>query len=312
MPEAVRDRREVEFELRELEKMRQELGFRDVDEMNTWLHGPRFGEHFQEYAQEWIYPQQERIKQTGGVRARGPNLRTVEQRLVNGERPGFDKFSFTQPDKTDWDHVDHLAKLLYEIRRANTKSAHGVFFKKSFTESEMNHRIWILIKRQEYACAPSRRNGEALSKASSNPAPGMPPEPPIDRPDQAQIVEVDEEQESEKPPTDTAVNPPGPFHAVEYIDLTRDSLHANADTPLIPRRQFDPFVFIDVELDRVHAPTDTAVNPPGPFHAVGYIDLTRDSLHANAAPAPLLDVPPSPDVPPPPPADISPSPPPCP
>ena len=174
-------------ELRDMEKMRQELGFLDMDEMNTWLQGPRFGGHFQEYAQEWIYPEQDRIRQTGGVRARGPNLMTVEKRLIHGERPGSDKFSFKYTDRNDWDHVDHLAKLLYEIRRANTKSMHGVFFKKNFTEDEMNHRIWILIKHQG----------------------------------------------KEKPPTDTAVNPPDPSHAVEYNDLARDSLNANA-APVSP------------------------------------------------------------------------------
>ena len=164
-----------------MEKMRQELGFRDIDEMNTWLQGPRFGGHFQEYAQEWIYPEQDRIRQTDGVRARGPNLMTGK-RLIHGERPGSDKFSFKYTDRNDWDHVDHLAKLIYEIRRENTKSMHGVFFKKTFTEDEMNHRIWILIKHQE----------------------------------------------KEKPPTDTAVNPPDPSHAAEYNDLARDSLHTKA------------------------------------------------------------------------------------
>ena len=203
MPETVREKRERESGPRDLVKMRQELGFRDADEMNTWLQGPRFGELFQEYAEQWIYPQQERIRQTGGVRARGPNLQSVEKRLIDGERPGFDKFSFESTDRTDWDHTDHLAKLLYEIRRANIKSVHGVFFKKGFTDSEINHRIWILIKRQEYNCAPSRRKGEASSNASSKSTPAVSP-PLIDRPDQARTV---------KPATDTAVNLANSIHA---------------------------------------------------------------------------------------------------
>ena len=35
-------------------------------EMTTWLEGPRFGLFFQEYAKAWIYPEQVKIRETGG------------------------------------------------------------------------------------------------------------------------------------------------------------------------------------------------------------------------------------------------------
>ena len=75
--------------------------------------------------------QQEYVRETGGVRSRGPNLQTVEERLIAGERPGRDLFSYSQSDKSGCDHVDHLAKLLYDSCRANTKPVQGMFFKKS-------------------------------------------------------------------------------------------------------------------------------------------------------------------------------------
>ena len=176
MPETVRNERE-EFDLRVLEIIRKELCFRDVLEMDTWLQGPRFGTFFQEYAQQWIYPQQEQIREHGGVRAQHPDLRTMEERLIVGERPGSDKFSFPHTNKTDWDHADYLAKLLYEIRRANTKSVHGVFYRKAFTEAEINHRIWILIKCQEYAFDLARDSLQA--NAAPVPPLGVPPSPDV-------------------------------------------------------------------------------------------------------------------------------------
>ena len=71
--------------------MRKDLGLSDDNELNTWFEGPRFGVFFQEYAKEWINPQEEYVRETGGVRPRGPNLQTVEERLIAGERPGHNK-----------------------------------------------------------------------------------------------------------------------------------------------------------------------------------------------------------------------------
>ena len=149
------------------------------------------------------------MRETGGVRARRPNLQTVEERLIAGERPGYDKFSYSHSDRSSWDHVDHLANLLYDIRLANTKSVEGVFFKKGFTESEINHRIWILVKNQEYNCAPSRRKQQPSSAA-------MPPQP-------------SQEPAFANPPIDPLVDPPA--DETTTGETTDSPAHESTDPP---------------------------------------------------------------------------------
>ena len=220
MPDSVRDTREGEFPLRDIEVMRKDLGFRDQAEMTAWLDGPRFGRFFEEYAKAWIYPEQTKIRQTGGARPRGPNLSTVEERLIAGERPGQDKYSFSQ-DTEGWDHTDYLAKLLLDIRRANTKSVQGVFYKKSFSEAEINHRIWILIKHQEYACAPSRRKQKPTTKPSA-----VDPDAPVDTKAPVDL------NTPVVPKASVAFIPPSP-NDPNYVDLT-GSTPPPGEPPALP------------------------------------------------------------------------------
>ena len=148
---------EIWKKLRSVHNLRRDLGFKDTAEFKAFLASDRFKPFFDDYAEQYIYPQQERARAEGSFRARGVGLDHVERRLISGERPGQDKYSCRRPDKSQWDNVDHCALMLYDIREANTKSVQGIFHRKNLSEHEMHIEIWALIKYQEFNSAPSRK-----------------------------------------------------------------------------------------------------------------------------------------------------------
>lgn len=149
--------REEELAFRKHEDLRAELGFVDMNEMKRFVKSDRFRPYFETYAYAWILPQQKAVKHVGTSRGRGPQFITVEERMLVGERSGSDKFSTPYPDKSNWDQMDHCAYAMYGICRANTKSASGLFFNKGLSPAQINLRVWLLIKYEEYNWAPSRR-----------------------------------------------------------------------------------------------------------------------------------------------------------
>ena len=143
--------------LRSPQQLCHALGFKDMAELKTFLNSDRFKPIFDEYAEQYIFPQQGQARAQGSNRPRGVGLEHVERRLLSGERPGQDKFSRRRPDKIDWDSIDHCALMLFEIREMNIKSVEGLFYRKNLAEHEMHVQIWALVKYQEYNTAPSRR-----------------------------------------------------------------------------------------------------------------------------------------------------------
>ena len=158
--------REDELAFRKIEDLRAELGFVNMREMTQFLHSNRFQPYFDIYADAWIKPQQKIAQELGTSRGRGPQFVTVEERMLVGERSGSDKFSSTFPNKSEWDQIDHCAYAMYHIARANSKSASGLFYNKGLSQAQINLRVWMLIKYEEYNHAPSKQKG-ALPKPSS-------------------------------------------------------------------------------------------------------------------------------------------------
>lgn len=157
------------------EKLRQALGFADGDEMKNYMtddHG-RFLPYFMEYAEKWIWPAQKDANEKGTSRQRGVGIDLVEACLIAGESLGNEKFSGEEElgSRKDWQQVDHLALLLYKLRKANTKSTKGLFFGKGLSDTIINDQLWALIKHAEYHLAPARVIKKPMSQKSKGKQP---------------------------------------------------------------------------------------------------------------------------------------------
>ena len=164
MPSELRGADNKQLQLCNVSTLRQALGFTSIAEFKAFLASNRFKPYFDEYASQWIIPQQERARAEGSSRPRGPGLEHVERRLLSGERPGQDKFSCRRPDKSNWDNVDHCALMLFEIREANMKSVEGLFYRTDLSERDIHQYIWAMVKYQEFNIAPSRKTTKRKEK----------------------------------------------------------------------------------------------------------------------------------------------------
>lgn len=146
-----------ELKWKNTDALRKDLGFANMGELNTFTQGNRFKPYFESYAKEWIFPQQKLAHREHKPRPRGPGLDTVERRLIAGERDGSDIYSNPHSDETGWDQRDHLAKMIWAIKNANTKSVQGLFYGKGLTDNEIHVRIWALCKYVEFQLAPTKQ-----------------------------------------------------------------------------------------------------------------------------------------------------------
>lgn len=93
MPEQLLGTRGPALRWRQLELLRGDLGPIIIDEMNAYTESARFWPYFEQYATDWIWPQQQGVYEIGSSRGRGPTLDTVENRTLAAERIGDDKFT---------------------------------------------------------------------------------------------------------------------------------------------------------------------------------------------------------------------------
>lgn len=114
---------------------------------------------------------------------RGPTLKTVQLALANRERNG-EKYS--EPEKDDWEEVDHYARCLYELGELNRKHRDAAMRGMPVNEAQRQERLWPAIKRATHARSPSRKRGTPKQKG------GTPKKPKMLRPssDAAQENEV--------------------------------------------------------------------------------------------------------------------------
>lgn len=78
-------------------------------------------------------------------RERGPGLAVVQERVISREAHG--KMEFSRPDRSDeneWDETDHYGYFLFWVKKLNTESNQGVFFRKAITENRMDQIVWSL------------------------------------------------------------------------------------------------------------------------------------------------------------------------
>lgn len=98
--------------LKSAEGIRQALFHRSSRDEEIHCEGPRFKPFFDIYARDYVFPQQVLIREHNKPGQRGPNIDTVEVRMVAGESLGHDKFSNSHTDRSTWDQVDHAAALV--------------------------------------------------------------------------------------------------------------------------------------------------------------------------------------------------------
>ena len=134
------------------------LGFESLAELEEFIRGVNFAPFFTELNEAVILPEQEEAALSGKPRKRGPNLREVENAMIQGEKAGLARYSKFRVNKKDWKIIDHYAYYLFAVRAANEGSADGMLFGKALSDKEKNERCWWLQLRLAYDMAPSRLN----------------------------------------------------------------------------------------------------------------------------------------------------------
>lgn len=101
-------------------------------------------------------------KRTTSERGRG--ISEIQAKIMMGETNGNTKYSMHDPDKTDWDSADHLARFHYNVKLENSRSNEGVFFGRHFSDQYMDKIVWSLKGYLTKIHSPSyinKRNGGA-------------------------------------------------------------------------------------------------------------------------------------------------------
>ena len=144
------------------EELRLLLGFDSKADMDSYLQGRLFKPYLNRYEKDYIIPAQNKAERFRKDRRRRPTLFTVEKRIAVGNRYGSDKFSDPYTNTDDWDAVDFMARTFYWLRQRHTKNAQGLFYKKGVTESEINARLWAVIKYCELKMKTQRKSGASV------------------------------------------------------------------------------------------------------------------------------------------------------
>ncbi|OJD26554.1 hypothetical protein ACJ73_02059 [Blastomyces percursus] len=136
----------------------KELNIPDDDEWTAFLQGPLVKPYWRHLFVHYIYPEQQRAKRARKTRPRGPALKDVSIRLINGEKQGKKRFSAPWVDHSDWTAEDHLAYFLYHVRTWNATHQDGIFWSRQVPEPDMDAYVWSIYLWLTQAHAPSRIN----------------------------------------------------------------------------------------------------------------------------------------------------------
>ena len=167
MPEQLLGTQGPALRWRQLELLRGDLGPTTIDEMYAYAESARFWPYFEQYATDWIWPQQQVAYEVGSSRGRGPTLNTVENGMLAAERIGDEKFTTLFPDTKGWDNIDFLARMMCGVRNANIKSVQGLFHGKELSDAKINNQIWALAKYRGGKEAPVRATKKTKVRKAS-------------------------------------------------------------------------------------------------------------------------------------------------
>ena len=151
------------------------LEMTSVKDLREFLKSDLFQPYWVELYEAVIKPAQQEASQTGKQRARGCNLKTAQSNLISGERNGQCRFSARKLNKTQWSDTDHYSLFLHCVRDENIRNAEGIFYGSTLQISEIDFKIWQLLKRVTYDFTPSRMGGSAGAKIlQPSPMPRLP------------------------------------------------------------------------------------------------------------------------------------------
>ena len=160
-----------DMNFRKIQEVVKAAGFSTRLELNKWMESRAFKPLFDVYYEKCIKNQQKEARSTGGGRGRGATLKTVQERMIAGERLGQAKFSgqYHFADTNDWDAVDYAAFVMCNVKIRQTTQEGGIFTGKGFSEAKVEACIWRMMKLAEYEYAPSRaeRKGKPSTTGSS-------------------------------------------------------------------------------------------------------------------------------------------------
>ncbi len=152
----------------DLQKLADLLEFEDIDALKAWMASRLVKPYWDEYNTNYL---SDSMKKTG---KKGGKFQQVVKALAAGESGGGCFYSEDYPPMTNWTGIDHQARLLFKVVRANRENRNGIFFRKQIPEGDMQGRIWQVILRKQFEVAPSRvatrtenETGEMASMATA-------------------------------------------------------------------------------------------------------------------------------------------------
>ncbi|KAM5448074.1 hypothetical protein MaudCBS49596_005660, partial [Microsporum audouinii] len=131
-----------------------ECGIDTHESLVSFLRGPTMLPAWRDLYLEHILPLQKEAKATGRQRPRGPSLKDVQTAIILGERDG--QMRYSNPDKTEWTAVDHIALFLHRTRNLTVNHRDGIFFGKSLSPTQLDRYLWSFFTLLSGEHIPSR------------------------------------------------------------------------------------------------------------------------------------------------------------
>lgn len=157
-----------------LDELSAGLEFNSTLAYTEWLMSYLCMPYFAEYKKDWV--------DLKGMRCRrGIEFDHVTERMAQGESSGRRQYSRDYPDKSEWDCVDHQARLLYQLHNANLLDVNGIFYDKELHTLDAYYRLWPVILRynskfmlSKYIPSQVMQTKEAVTSAQISPHGNIP------------------------------------------------------------------------------------------------------------------------------------------
>lgn len=137
-------------------------GFERVEtDIKNWLNGDFFKPDWEVYLAGLVTAQEKAgVNQTQPV-FDSKLFSTLLERIEVGEYDGTARYSRSRPSKTKWEDLDHLAFLLFCVRRENRICRSGILYHKRWPKTEEYWAVWQAIKLMNRITNVARAKDEA-------------------------------------------------------------------------------------------------------------------------------------------------------
>lgn len=126
---------------------------------------------FDQYLNSYVRPAQNSARSAGSTsRPRGPNIMTVQQCMISGDRNGIKRWNYPSSEEIErFSHVEWLAYTIHMLLHRN-KSVGGIFNGTGLESDDCFRLCWRLVKYAEFSYSPTRLANQAKSKRKRAPA----------------------------------------------------------------------------------------------------------------------------------------------